>query len=110
MAIMKPGVVALAFNPSTREAEAVSEFQASLVYRVSSRTAKTTQRNPVSKNQKKKKNSNYEWNFPTQLKNDNIFRDTHKCRDVYCFAYLLVRSKRMTLSFPWLCVLEMKEE
>ena len=33
----------------------ISEFEASLVYRVSSRTAKTIQRNPVSKNQKKKK-------------------------------------------------------
>jgi len=34
-------VVAYTFNPSTQEAEA-------LVYRVSSRTARTTQRNPVS--------------------------------------------------------------
>jgi hypothetical protein len=33
----------------------ISEFKASLVYRVSSRTARATQRNPVSKNQKKKK-------------------------------------------------------
>jgi hypothetical protein len=32
----------------------ISEFEASLVYKVSSRTAKATQRNPVSK--KKKKN------------------------------------------------------
>jgi hypothetical protein len=30
----------------------ISEFKASLVYRVSSRTARTTQRNPVSKNKK----------------------------------------------------------
>jgi hypothetical protein len=30
----------------------ISEFEASLVYRVSSRTAKATQRNPVSKKQK----------------------------------------------------------
>jgi hypothetical protein len=30
----------------------ISEFKASLVYRVSSRTARATQRNPVSKNQK----------------------------------------------------------
>jgi hypothetical protein len=36
---------------------AVSEFEASLVYRVSSETARATQRNPVSKNQKKKKNA-----------------------------------------------------
>jgi hypothetical protein len=33
----------------------ISEFEASLVYIVSSRTARAIQRNPVSKNQKKKK-------------------------------------------------------
>jgi hypothetical protein len=33
----------------------ISEFEASLVYRVSSRTARDIQRNPVSKNKKKKK-------------------------------------------------------
>jgi hypothetical protein len=33
----------------------ISEFKASLVYKVSSRTARATQRNPVSKNQVKKK-------------------------------------------------------
>ena len=44
------------FNPSTREAEAEAEagrsleFEASLVYRVSSRTVKAVQRNSVSKN------------------------------------------------------------
>jgi hypothetical protein len=45
------------FNPSTWEAEAgkISEFEASLVYRVSSRTARATQRNPVSKNKNKTK-------------------------------------------------------
>jgi hypothetical protein len=32
----------------------ISEFKASLVYRVSSRTARATQRNPVSKKQKTK--------------------------------------------------------
>jgi hypothetical protein len=37
----------------------ISEFEASLVYRVSSRTARATQRNPVSKkNQKTKKTKN----------------------------------------------------
>ena len=33
----------------------ISEFQASLVYRVSSRIAKVIQRNPVSEKKKKKK-------------------------------------------------------
>jgi hypothetical protein len=32
----------------------ISEFEASLVYKVSSRTARATKRNPVSKNQKPK--------------------------------------------------------
>jgi hypothetical protein len=32
----------------------ISEFKASLVYKVSSRTARATQRNPVSKNKKQK--------------------------------------------------------
>jgi hypothetical protein len=32
----------------------ISEFEASLVYRVSSRTARAIQRNPVSKKKKKK--------------------------------------------------------
>jgi hypothetical protein len=37
----------------------ISEFEASLVYRVSSRTARAIQKNPVSKNQKiKNKNKN----------------------------------------------------
>jgi hypothetical protein len=35
----------------------ISEFEASLVYRVSSRIARATQRNPVLKNPKKKKKS-----------------------------------------------------
>jgi hypothetical protein len=33
----------------------ISEFEASLVYRVSSRIARATQRNPVLKNQKEKR-------------------------------------------------------
>jgi hypothetical protein len=33
----------------------ISEFEASLVYRVNSRTARAAQRNPVSKKQKEKK-------------------------------------------------------
>jgi hypothetical protein len=36
----------------------ISEFKASLVYRVSSRTARATQRNPVSKNRKRKEEKN----------------------------------------------------
>ena len=45
-----------AFSPSTHEAEAGGspEFEASLVYKSSSRTAKATQRNPVFKKQTNK--------------------------------------------------------
>jgi hypothetical protein len=46
------GVVAHAFNLRGRW---ISEFEASLVYRVSSRTARATQRNPVSEKKKKKR-------------------------------------------------------
>jgi hypothetical protein len=47
-------VVAHAFNPSSREAEASGfEFEASLVYKVSSRTARAIQKNPVSKKKSK---------------------------------------------------------
>jgi hypothetical protein len=35
----------------------ISEFEASLVYKVISRTARATQRNPVSKNKNKTKNT-----------------------------------------------------
>ena len=41
-----------AFSPSTWEAD-LCEFKASLVCRVSSRTAKDTQRNPASKEKKR---------------------------------------------------------
>jgi hypothetical protein len=51
--MVKAGVVVYPFNPSTWETEAgrslSSEFKASLDYKVSSRTARATQRNTVSK-------------------------------------------------------------
>ena len=53
-------VVAHTFIPRAQETEAGGslELKTSLVYRVSSRTARATQRNPVSKNQKEKKKKN----------------------------------------------------
>jgi hypothetical protein len=52
-------VVAHAFNPLGGRSRQISKFEASLVYRVSSRTARATQRNPVSKKQtNKQKNQN----------------------------------------------------
>ena len=45
-----------AFNPSTKEAKAGRSLgiEASLVYKLSSSTARATQRNPVSEEKKKK--------------------------------------------------------
>jgi hypothetical protein len=40
-----------------RERQVISEFEASLVYRESSRTARATQRNPVSKKKTKTKHN-----------------------------------------------------
>jgi hypothetical protein len=70
---MAPGgrvEVALAFNPSTREAETGRslEFEASLVYRQSSRTARATQRNPVSTKQNKTKQNKTKQNKTKQNK------------------------------------------
>jgi hypothetical protein len=48
----------------------ISEFEASLVYKVSSRTVRATQRNPVSKNQKKKKKKKPKLFFP--LKSEQV--------------------------------------
>jgi hypothetical protein len=52
--------VAHAFNPSTGGGRGrwISEFKASLVYKVSSRTARAIQRNPVSKKPKPKTKPN----------------------------------------------------
>jgi hypothetical protein len=55
----EPGVVVHAFNNLGGRGRRISEFEASLVYKVSSKTARAIQRNPVSKNQKKKKKKSY---------------------------------------------------
>jgi hypothetical protein len=44
----------------------ISEFKASLVYKVSSRTARATQRTPVSKTKNKKQNKKKKKNKKTQ--------------------------------------------
>jgi hypothetical protein len=44
----------------------ISEFEASLVYKVSSRTARATQRNPVSKNKTKQKQNKTKQNKTKQ--------------------------------------------
>jgi hypothetical protein len=46
----------------------ISEFEASLVYRVSSRTARDTQRNPVLKNKQTSKQTNKQTKTKTKTK------------------------------------------
>jgi hypothetical protein len=72
-------VIAYSCNPGKGEAKAViSEFKASLVYRVSSRTARATKRNPVSPQNKQKNKQTNNKNKPQNLK---TFQNTNhvKC-------------------------------
>jgi hypothetical protein len=63
----------------------ISEFEASLVYRVSSKTARATQRNPVSKNKTNKQTKQSKTNKTTtktqkqtnKKKNSPEFLDIH---------------------------------
>jgi hypothetical protein len=69
----------------------ISEFEASLVYKVSSRTARAIKRNPVSKNQKKKKK---------KKTNKQLFFDT-------AFPVVLLKSRLLT--FPYFAQLETRQ-
>ena len=55
----------------------MSEFEASLVYKVSSRSARATQRNPVSKNQKKQNNQPNKKTNQQNMKNPNASGDRY---------------------------------
>jgi hypothetical protein len=50
----------------------ISEFEASLVYRVSSRTARATQRNPVWEKNKNKRNNNNKKMFQDEFREEPI--------------------------------------
>jgi hypothetical protein len=65
----------------------ISEFKASLVCRVSSRTAKATQRNPVSKNKTRQNNNN---------KNMQLLKASylHSNATVECFRKFLFGAKQ----------------
>jgi hypothetical protein len=64
-------VVAHTFDPSTGgRGRRISEFEASLVYRVSSRTARATQRNAVSKNKNKQTKAK---NSYTKIKHTQLY-------------------------------------
>ena len=68
-------VVAHASHPSTLggRVRQISEFEASLVYTVSSRTARAAQRNPVSENKKQKtKNKKKQKKIKTKNKKKKV--------------------------------------
>jgi hypothetical protein len=81
-------VLAHPFNPNTWEGRQISEFEASLVYRVKSRTAREIQRNPVSKKPKPKPNQTK----PNQIKKNA--RGSGFCCGVLPFPLMLNRMKR----------------
>jgi hypothetical protein len=58
----------------------ISEFEASLVYKVSSRTARTIHRNPISKNQKKKKKKKK--NYPSTQE----VKESKKSKVTLCYT------------------------
>jgi hypothetical protein len=68
----------------------ISEFEASLVYRVSSRTARATKRNPVSKN-KNKEQTNKQKRMLTALAED-LRPSTHirKLTMAYKFSFMRI--------------------
>jgi hypothetical protein len=51
----------------------ISEFEASMVYSVSSRTARATQRNPVLKNKTKQQNKQKKEEVALKKNKENIF-------------------------------------
>ena len=88
--LFKPGMEVHAFNPSTQEAEAGRslEFEASLIYKASSRTARATEK-PC-------------------LKNKQTNKQTNKQSDILSFIYIFnVRIKGpcpLTTRESWLCI------
>jgi hypothetical protein len=60
----------------------ISEFEASLVYKVSSRTARSIQRNPVSKQKKNKKNKKKKTTKKQKTKKTKREREREREREI----------------------------
>jgi hypothetical protein len=65
----------------------ISELEASLVHKVSSRTARAMQRNPVSKNKQTNKPPK-KTNQPTNQKTKKRGRSISLCTEARCFTFL----------------------
>jgi hypothetical protein len=80
----------------------ISEFEASLVYRVSSRTARATQRNPVPKKQNKTKKKKQKkkktgvsaqiWGYPTVYECRTGIRSVFLIRSIEC--KIIIKDKK----------------
>jgi hypothetical protein len=64
----------------------ISKFEASLVYKVSSRTARAIQRNPVSKNQKNKTKQNKTKNQKPKTKKTKTLLGSSKVHLIITFC------------------------
>ena len=75
----------------------IFEFEASLFYRVSSRTARATQRNPVSKKQKQTKNNNDYQKVRRNQKYQGVFNSTKLTRKHIMNYQKKIDSSKMVL-------------
>jgi hypothetical protein len=82
----------------------ISEFEASLVYKVSSRTARATQRNPVSGKEKKK-----EALCGKQLRKTLIVLHTHIPRLTHVYTHIR-KQQNLRIHFITFKVLDIPEE
>jgi hypothetical protein len=95
-------VVVHAFNPSTREADRgrqISEFEASLVYKVSSKSARAIQRDPVSKNKQTNKQTNKQKTKITKTKTQKNKRQKNNKKTKNKKEYKERREQKERISF-----------
>jgi hypothetical protein len=74
--LLKPGVVAQECQHSGGRGRQISEFEASLVYKVSSRTGRATQRNPGPKNKNKNKQTKKEATKTCGWRDGSVVKNT----------------------------------
>ena len=77
----------------------ISEFEASLVYKLSSKTARATQKNPVSRKKKKRKEGRKErMNLAVSYSPVGRHTVVHTCTNTYTPIILIIKYKNKTLS------------
>jgi hypothetical protein len=74
-------VVTHTFNPSTQEAEAEESCEASLVYRVSFRTARATQRNLLENKNTVTKSGRSIYSYLSKIGNSEKEKNSPRCQD-----------------------------